>query len=444
MSRYSETARDDNGVAIPGVSVYVFEWGHPPSSTGTLSPLTDDDLTTPLPNPLTTDEYGQFYFNTTLGVKLVEYHFAGKLLYREQIILTPTGSYPGNDAALRDDLAAVGGVSLVAGAAKTDLSNITGANRLLTDDNLFNPIGNGNNTRGRFNLIAADSRNDIREFMFSLGADFSHGTAGSGTGGAGEKALLYLGATMQPGSYKAWTLNPLLHIAAGAAVEYANVAEFDIDNYSGGNFGAGIGAAGLSAPSVWGLTLNGANPGSNTITGAIGLISSAAGPIYERGFVAGPNAVKQAAFDDYSSATYSHRDLGSHSVGVELRGTYSVAAMRIPSGKPIVARNVGDTANISLMTTDGTNQIVIGDPTNAINVVLANHVLPEADATRQIGSATKKYAEVHVQRLVAYPPASVTPATNGELRIEATSNTTLTFRYKGSDGTVRSGTLTLS
>ena len=42
------------------------------------------------------------------------------------------------------------------------------------------------------------------------------------------------------------------------------------------------------------------------------------------------------------------------------------------------------------------------------------------------------------------PPASVTPANNGELMVEATSNTTLTFKFKGSDGTVRSGTVILA
>lgn len=42
------------------------------------------------------------------------------------------------------------------------------------------------------------------------------------------------------------------------------------------------------------------------------------------------------------------------------------------------------------------------------------------------------------------PPASYTPASNGDLTVEATSNTSLTFRLKGTDGTVRSAALTLS
>ena len=46
--------------------------------------------------------------------------------------------------------------------------------------------------------------------------------------------------------------------------------------------------------------------------------------------------------------------------------------------------------------------------------------------------------------LIQTPSAAITPANNGELVVEATSNTTLTFKLKGSDGTVRSGTITLS
>lgn len=42
------------------------------------------------------------------------------------------------------------------------------------------------------------------------------------------------------------------------------------------------------------------------------------------------------------------------------------------------------------------------------------------------------------------PGASVTPTVNGQVVIELTNNTTLTFKAKGSDGTVRSATLTLA
>lgn len=52
--------------------------------------------------------------------------------------------------------------------------------------------------------------------------------------------------------------------------------------------------------------------------------------------------------------------------------------------------------------------------------------------------------DIKVRQAVQSPQASVSPAANGEMVVEATSNTTLTFKLKGSDGTVRSATLTLA
>jgi len=46
--------------------------------------------------------------------------------------------------------------------------------------------------------------------------------------------------------------------------------------------------------------------------------------------------------------------------------------------------------------------------------------------------------------IIQRPLASVTPPDNGDLVIEAPSNTTLTFKLKGTDGTVRTGTITLA
>lgn len=42
------------------------------------------------------------------------------------------------------------------------------------------------------------------------------------------------------------------------------------------------------------------------------------------------------------------------------------------------------------------------------------------------------------------PPTSATPNRNGNLMIEATNDTTITFKFMGSDGITRSATLTLS
>jgi hypothetical protein len=56
------------------------------------------------------------------------------------------------------------------------------------------------------------------------------------------------------------------------------------------------------------------------------------------------------------------------------------------------------------------------------------------------GTGTFKFNQDVTQR----PGSSVTPSADGDLSVEATSNTTLTFKFKGDDGVVRSGTITLS
>jgi hypothetical protein len=57
---------------------------------------------------------------------------------------------------------------------------------------------------------------------------------------------------------------------------------------------------------------------------------------------------------------------------------------------------------------------------------------------------TGQRRDLKLRNLTISPSASVTPAVNGELSIEATSNTSVTIKLKGSDGTVRSVALTLS
>jgi len=61
-----------------------------------------------------------------------------------------------------------------------------------------------------------------------------------------------------------------------------------------------------------------------------------------------------------------------------------------------------------------------------------------------IGETSPDY-KLDVNGTFGFTPGTfVTPVDNGDVVIEATDNTTLTFKLKGSDGIVRSGTLTLS
>lgn len=71
-------------------------------------------------------------------------------------------------------------------------------------------------------------------------------------------------------------------------------------------------------------------------------------------------------------------------------------------------------------------------------------VVPGGDNQQQFGSAALNWEWGWFRNITLKPASSVTPANNGELTFQATSNTSLTFKFKGSDGTVRSGSIALA
>ena len=67
----------------------------------------------------------------------------------------------------------------------------------------------------------------------------------------------------------------------------------------------------------------------------------------------------------------------------------------------------------------------------------------QVPANGMLGTAAFVSIE-QIQAPVLNPPASSTPAANGSLAFELTSNTALTVKVRGSDGVVRSAVLTLA
>jgi hypothetical protein len=90
--------------------------------------------------------------------------------------------------------------------------------------------------------------------------------------------------------------------------------------------------------------------------------------------------------------------------------------------------------------------LTIGTGTGTWQFAITGSFLALADNTYDIGaSGANRPRNVYVgSNVISRPSASITPANNSELVVEATSNTTLTFKLKGTDGTVRSATLTLA
>lgn len=71
-------------------------------------------------------------------------------------------------------------------------------------------------------------------------------------------------------------------------------------------------------------------------------------------------------------------------------------------------------------------------------------IAPVTDVSLTNGTTTLRWLNTYTQNVVLSPPASVTPANNGDVTFQFTSNTQLTIKAKGSDGVVRSVNLTLA
>jgi hypothetical protein len=86
-----------------------------------------------------------------------------------------------------------------------------------------------------------------------------------------------------------------------------------------------------------------------------------------------------------------------------------------------------------------------GTTANKISLSAINDARTSANAALTITRSGTTISSVEFGAPIIWSPgASVTPANNGQVTVELTNNTTLTFKAKGSDGTVRSATLTLA
>lgn len=131
MARYPATVRDQNGAPIPGVDVYVT------LRSGETPVLTDDDDNV-LSQPLTTDEYGGFYFNGEIEFYDLAYYYGGRLIQRDYSV--PVGGpVPSFDVTLemivlRDETVVAAGVATTQAGIATTKAN----DALISEQNAAN------------------------------------------------------------------------------------------------------------------------------------------------------------------------------------------------------------------------------------------------------------------------------------------------------------------
>lgn len=155
-----------------------------------------------------------------------------------------------------------------------------------------------------------------------------------------------------------------------------------------------------------------------------------------------------------SGTILGNKGLNIESANVDdntIRGQLSVSnsttgATNINAVLGSVTTKISSSASAGVVGTN-TNHDLFFQTNNANRFFLpagSDEVLPSTDNVTSLGSSSFRWSDLVSANINLKPDASVTPANNGEMIIEATNNTTITFKYKGSDGTVRSGTISLT
>lgn len=314
---------------------------------------------------------------------------------------------------------------------------------------------------------------NAREFAFTFGMVNNKGATEPTN--LQDKVTAYLGHDMVPGAGDGWALNGVLTIHPGVA-KNAQWAELDLNNNSQ-HFGNEPGAAGLAAPAVYLLTFNGFS--QYDITG--GLLFNQSGPGKVNRNITFANGCTQSGVENYDAMTALIENNGAPEYALRSRGPISKlwiggdvafgaepvpgiplyvfkggpAVTALASNEKVVLRlsDCGAAANMKHFDFDWDggvfNWICRNDDGSlraaplgfdTMNLILR----PVPDNAVELGYEGLRWKRVSSHRLSLKPPASDAPSANGELTVEAVSDTQLRFNLKGADGVIRSATLALA
>jgi hypothetical protein len=255
------------------------------------------------------------------------------------------------------------------------------------------------------------------------------------------KVGLYNEVDVKPGAGHSWAQANNLQIESGVLTDFIVNTEFDLTNNSGSDSTAGgknryglyVVAQGANkstsgvevtttnvstAALMWGLHFSGSKLSSNSVIG-IDANSAVGLGIGNGGGAGGAVAVTFTTASIVDSATAPK--------GISLAGTYSVAALEVTGSAPAAVSIAGTKtiAGIIEQSTTPSGLLLNGTYTTSQITGTGWQVTPAGN-------------------LVITPAVSATPANNGQMTFQLTNNTTLVIKVKGSDGVVRSTTLTLA
>ena len=249
-----------------------------------------------------------------------------------------------------------------------------------TPSQINTPIGQSASAYSTLLVTGSTSRSTAAEFGSQV--NFTNSTGkGVSIATSGNKVGLYVGVNSTSTGGNVWAINPLLLLSTGANVlGGAQIAEFDLANNSGTNFGDPTDSSAIAQPALFGMQMTGIS--TNRATAAFIVLGNigASAPMWNNGFVASNTSIRQRFLWDLTNATTSYDITGAHTYGIDFRGTssaggqssYSAAAIRFGAQNAVAWRNQADSADLTQLQTDASNNFLVGNTATSVKVLAAN------------------------------------------------------------------------
>jgi hypothetical protein len=241
-----------------------------------------------------------------------------------------------------------------------------------------------------------------REFLANIGLTSSTGNGVSNNNG--DKVALYVGASGKSGTGALWASNILIDQTAGSGTYNAQGIELDMNNENADR-GGSDGPSGLPSTIANALSISGANLDGalhpNTANLALDSFggSGGTGALFAHAITMS-GQFKYNEIADYAQAPTFVAIFGGHTYGIDgMQGSFTGGMIRLAAGVTggIVGRNSGNTADVSVLDFDGTNEIVCG--AGCAGFFVGGPVTPSATGTYDMGGPSALWNTIYAQTL---------------------------------------------
>ena len=245
-----------------------------------------------------------------------------------------------------------------------------------TPSQINTPIGQSASAYSTLLVTGSTSRSTANEFGSQV--NFTNSTGkGVSIATSGNKVGLYVGVNSTSTGGNVWAINPLLLLSTGANVlGGAQIAEFDLANNSGTNFGDPTDSSAIAQPALFGMQMTGIS--TNRATAAFIVLGNigASAPMWNNGYVAANTSIRQRFLWDLTNCTTSYDITGAHTYGIDFRGSstvgqsfYSAAAIRFGTQNAVAWRNQADNADLIELQTDSSNNLLVGNAIGGVKLL---------------------------------------------------------------------------